>query len=185
MTGIGVHIADSLAPAVDRMSGAPNQHEPAVYSEPVPLGTPTISADAAAVIAAKAVPGAQVTYINLPQSLRDGYRVRLKFPEDRQTLGRSYAHVDQHSGKVLWSQSTRETAVGTRYLKFWNRELHSGTAFGPLFQLIAAVTGLAVPLLAITGPVIWWRKNRGRLLGKVRHTVTAESSRPTYASPIA
>ena len=153
VTGIGVYLADSLAPAIDRMSGAANQHEPAVYSQGAPSATPTIYADAAAAIAAKVVPGAQVTYINLPQSPRDGYRVRLKFREDRQTLGRSYAHVDQYSGKVLWSQSTRETAAGTRYFKFWNREVHNGTAFGVVFQLSAVVTGLAVPLLAITGPV--------------------------------
>lgn len=183
LTGIGIHVADDLAPAVDRMTGAPNQHEPDIVSQPASTGTPAISPDAAQAIADKAVPGARVVWIRLPQGARDGYRVRLKFPEDRQTLGRSYAHVDQYSGAVLWSQSTRETAAGTRYFKFWNREVHNGTAFGRWFQLAAAVTGLAVPLLAITGPIIWYRKNRGRLFADRRQTANAPVRESTYVSP--
>jgi uncharacterized iron-regulated membrane protein len=181
VTGIGIHVADDLAPAVDRMTGAPNQHEPKVFSRPSPPGTLAISPDAAAAIAAKAVPGGRVVWIKLPQGPADGYRVRLKFPEDRQTLGRSYAHVDQYSGAVLWSQSTRETAAGTRYFKFWNREVHNGTAFGRWFQAVAAITGLAVPLLAITGPIIWYRKNRSWLFADRRQRAAAQ--KPTYVSP--
>jgi len=183
LTGIGVHVADQLAPAVDRMLGAPNQHEPSVVSRPAPPGTPAISPDAAEAIAAKAIPGARVVWMKLPQNPHEGYRVRLKFPEDRQTLGRSYAHVDQFSGKVLSSQSTRETAAGTRYLKFWNREVHNGTAFGGWFQVVAAITGLAVPLLAITGPIIWYRKNRGRLFADPRKRTTVPARESTYVSP--
>jgi len=181
VTGIGIHVADDLAPAVDRITGAPNQHEPKVFSRPSPPGTLAISPDAAAAIAAKAVPGGRVVWIKLPQGPADGYRVRLKFPEDRQTLGRSYAHVDQYSGAVLWSQSTRETAAGTRYFKFWNREVHNGTAFGRWFQAVAAITGLAVPLLAITGPIIWYRKNRSWLFADRRQRAAAQ--KPTYVSP--
>ena len=177
LTGIGIHVADDLAPAVDRMTGAPLQHEPKVFSHPAPPGTTAISPDAAVTIAAKAVPGGQVVWIKLPQGAADGYRVRLKFAEDRQTLGRSYAHVDQYSGEVLWSQSTRETAAGTRYFKFWNREVHNGTAFGPWFQALAALTGLAVPLLAITGPIIWYRKNRSWLFAGRRRTAVVEKPR--------
>ena len=185
LTGIGIHVADVLAPAVDRMANAPSQREPSAISLPAPSGAAPLSPDAAAAIGAKTVPGANVTYIKLPQSAREGYRVRLKFPEDRQTLGRSYAHVDQYSGKVLWSQSTRETAVGTRYVKFWNREVHNGTAFGAPFQFLAALTGIAVPLLAITGPIIWFRKNRKRLFADRPQTVAEPASKPTYASPTA
>jgi len=183
VTGIGIHVADVLAPAVDRMAHAPSQREPSAISLPAPSGTAPISPDAAAAIGTKRVPGASVTYIKLPQSAREGYRVRLKFPEDRQTLGRSYAHVDQYTGNVLWSQSTRETALGTRYFKFWNREVHNGTAFGAPFQFLAALTGIAVPLLAITGPIIWFRKNRKRLFADQPQTATAP--KPTYASPTA
>lgn len=183
LTGIGIHVADELAPAVDHMIGAPIQHEPSVVSQPAPAGTPTISPDAAEAIAAKEMPGARVVWIKLPQGPHDGYRVRLKFPEDRQTLGRSYAHVDQFSGKVLWSQSTRETAAGTRYFKFWNREVHNGTAFGRWFQVVAAITGLAVPVLAITGPIIWYRKNRGRLFADRRQTANVPARESTYVTP--
>ena len=178
VTGIGIHVADELAPAVDHVIGAPKQHEPSVFSRTAPPGSTAISPDAAASISAIAVPGARVVWIKLPQGARDGYRVRLKFPEDRQTLGRSYAHVDQFTGEVLWSQSTRETAAGTRYFKFWNREVHNGTAFGGWFQMVAAVTGLAVPLLAITGPIIWYRKNRGRLFAGRREAAAA-----SYVTP--
>ena len=163
ITGIGVHIADWFAPAVDRMAHAPLQHEPPVVSKSAPVSQ-KVGIDEAERIGASAVPGARVTYIALPKDARGAYRVRLKFPEDRQTLGRSYAHVDQYSGVVVWTQSTRETAVGTRYFKFWNREVHNGTAWGAPYQFISAVTGLSVPLLAITGPLIWWRKNRKRLM---------------------
>ena len=185
LTGIGIHVADVLAPAVDRMAHAPSQREPSSISLPAPPGTAPLSPDVAVAIGARTIPGANVTYLTLPQSAREGYRVRLKFPEDRQTLGRSYAHVDQYTGKVLWSQSTRETALGTRYFKFWNREVHNGTAFGAPFQFLAALTGVAVPLLAITGPIIWFRKNRKRLFAERPRTAAEPASKPTYASPTA
>jgi len=161
-TGVILYDAEVLTPALDRLATQPDQREPAVYSRPTPASTKTIGPDEVAVIAAGALPGARVSQVVLPKGLRGGYRVRLKFPEDFQTPGRSHVHVDQYTGEVLWSQSTRHTAPGTLYVKFWNREVHNGTAFGAPFQFAAAFTGLAVPLLAITGPLIWFRKQRRR-----------------------
>ena len=161
VTGIGIYGADVFAPALDRLAHqASRQHEPTVFSQPAVVGTPALSPDRAAVIAATTIPGARVSQVVLPKGPQGGYRVRLKFPEDRQTPGRSSVHIDQYTGNVMWSQSTREAAIGTRYIRFWNREIHSGTAFGPAFQVAAAATGLAIPLLAITGPLIWWRRYR-------------------------
>src|SRR5260370_30608541 len=43
LTGIGIHVADVLAPAVDRLANQPNQHEPTVFTGPAPPGATPIS----------------------------------------------------------------------------------------------------------------------------------------------
>ena len=55
----------------------------------------------------------------------------------------------------------RSTApLGTRIVKLWNREIHTGDIFGWPTRIIACVASFTLPLLAITGPLIWLGRMR-------------------------
>ena len=132
---------------------------------PIPKGSVTPKAaaplgpDALLAAANKAVPGASVSTIqnigaNTP------VRITMKFPEDRTPAGRTNLYVDPSTGEILSQQTSRTAPLGTRIVKLWNREIHTGDIFGWPTRIIASVASFMLPLLAITGPLIW--------LGRVR-----------------
>lgn len=70
--------------------------------------------------------------------------------------------IDQYSGAVLEVRApdTRRTA-GETFLA-WQWPLHSGQAFGWPGRLAVFVSGLACPIIYVTGVLMWWRKRRAR-----------------------
>lgn len=122
-------------------------------------GSKLVMLDAVAERAWEAVPGARLTQINMPGN-RGIYRAWLKFPEDGTPLGRSFVLVNAYSGGVLYARSARSVHVPTRFFREWNRELHTGDVLGLPTRILACVMSLALPLLAVTGPLFWWRKRR-------------------------
>ena len=54
----------------------------------------------------------------------------------------------------------------------WNRELHTGDIFNLPTRILAAFFSLMLPILAITGPLIWWNRRRANNL---RQATSADS----------
>ena len=71
--------------------------------------------------------------------------------------------VDQYNGAILKVQdpSTRSTA-GQTFVD-WQWPLHSGKAFGWTGRILVFLTGLACPVLFITGLIRWLQKRRAKL----------------------
>jgi len=121
--------------------------------------------DALLAAAEKAVPGASVTSImgiggNAP------VRITMRFPEDATPAGRTNLYLDPFTAAVISQQTSRTAPLGTRIVKLWNREIHTGDIFGWPTRIIACVASFMLPLLALTGPLIWL----GRVLRKRRKT---------------
>jgi uncharacterized iron-regulated membrane protein len=55
----------------------------------------------------------------------------------------------------------------------WMHDLHTGSGMGAVWRLVQAAGGLALPLLAVTGSMQWWRKRsaRRRLAGARRDAI--------------
>ncbi len=72
--------------------------------------------------------------------------------------------VDQYSGAVLQvdDPATRRTA-GQTFID-WQWPLHSGKAFGWTGRILVFITGLACPLLFVTGVIRWLQKRRAKNL---------------------
>ena len=105
-------------------------------------------------IAMKAAPGARATAIfgiggNAP------VRVIMKYPEDRTPSGRTNILIDGWTGEILSAQTSRTAPIGTRVAKRWNRDIHTGDLFGLPTRILACLASLSLPLLAITGPLMW------------------------------
>jgi uncharacterized iron-regulated membrane protein len=92
----------------------------------------------------------------------DAIRVVLKFPEDRTPAGRTVVLLDPYSDEILSFNNTRTASFSHNFTRMWNREIHTGDIFGWPTKILACILSLSLPLMAITGPLIWWNRQRQR-----------------------
>jgi uncharacterized iron-regulated membrane protein len=90
----------------------------------------------------------------------------MHFPEDRTPGGRTIVQLHPTTGAVLAVQNSRDAPAAYRFVKLWNRQLHTGDTFGWPTRILACLISLALPLLALTGPLIWWGKLKRRDRGE-------------------
>lgn len=122
-------------------------------ADAVPLGP-----DALVGAAHTALPGAEIDGLAIePGRPVD---VRMNFPEDRTPIGRSRVWLDPHTGNALSVWSTRTAPAGFKLSRMWIREIHTGDIFGWPTRLLACVMSLVLPILTITGTLIWWSRSR-------------------------
>ena len=124
-------------------------------------GVVALNPDAILTAARAALPGAEVADFGMePGRPAD---VRMKFPEDRTPFGRSRVLLDPYTGEVLSALSTRTAPLAFKISRMWIREVHTGDIFGEPTRLLACVMSLILPIMTITGTLIWWNRSR-RLL---------------------
>ena len=58
----------------------------------------------------------------------------------------------------MWS--TRTAPLGFKINRMWVREIHSGDIFGWPTRILACIVSLILPMLTITGTLIWWHRSR-------------------------
>src|SRR5258706_2361086 len=133
-------------------------------STPLAGATP-ITPEQAVEIAKKELAGASPITVTLPNGPKGSYNITMHFPEDhtgRGTgLGRSWVSVDQYSGKVLVAQNSR-TAPGPTRTRMINRAIHTGDIFGVPSRLIAALSSLLVLVQAVSGVIMWLKREKAK-----------------------
>ncbi|MGR9053301.1 MAG: PepSY-associated TM helix domain-containing protein [Gammaproteobacteria bacterium] len=67
--------------------------------------------------------------------------------------------VDQYTGRILKVHEAGKGSVGDVLLD-WQWSIHSGHAFGWTGRILVFLTGLACPLLFVTGLIRWLQKKR-------------------------
>lgn len=128
----------------------------------VPVAHPTAIADAGIVAAAQAaVPGARLTSYYPPPAGSAVHYFRLRQQGEVHPYGRSTAFVDGRTGDLLASADATAQPPGERAAQ-WLYPLHSARTGGEVYKLVAAITAVAVALLAVTGPVTWCQLRRRR-----------------------
>ena len=157
-TAICIHWEGEVGKLAQQMSPAPRVR-PQSPQIPLPGSTP-LSPDRLIEIAHNTLPEARIMAIELPENAKQAATVALKFPEDRTPAGRSRMRIDAYNGKVLQVQSSRDMSAAVKYARMWNRELHTGDILNLPTRILAAFFSLMLPVLAITGPLIWWSRRR-------------------------
>lgn len=157
LTGIALTWDNAVSNLVNRIthsSDMPRRPRMPEHAEGLePLGPDAILAAARA-----ALPGAQIDSLSMhPGTPVD---LRMKFPEDRTPIGRSRVVLDPYTGKPLSVWSTRTAPLGFKITRMWIREIHTGDIFGWPTRLLACLVSLLLPILAITGLLIWWNRSR-------------------------
>jgi uncharacterized iron-regulated membrane protein len=160
LTAITIHWENEAAALANRLTHSEELPTFPRPESPLP-GAVRLNADQLLAIAEQAAPGARATYVQLDGS---PIRIPMKYPEDRTPAGRTNIFIDAYSGKVVFHSDSRTGPLGFRMVKLWNREIHTGDIFGLPTRILACFFSLTVPLIAATGPLIWWnrRKNVSR-----------------------
>ena len=160
VTGVIVHWDDATQKLIAAVTGTPSPRLPA--TAPASCDGLTLGLDRLLAAGAGALPGARPTAIMLPRQGQPLARVTLKFPEDHTPNGRSMALIDPCTGVAAFTINTRRAPLAYLIPREWNREIHTGDIFGWPTRVLAWLFSLALPAMAITGPVVWLGRRRQR-----------------------
>jgi uncharacterized iron-regulated membrane protein len=145
-TGAVVHWGEAAGPPPPRGTGACK-------------GLPPASPDRLLSAAVAAVPGARPTFLF---AAGNPARVIMKFPEDHTPAGRTNVYLEPCTAKPLAVQTSRDAPLRFKVAKLWNREVHTGDIFGWPTRILACLFSLSLPVMALTGPLLWWRSRARR-----------------------
>jgi uncharacterized iron-regulated membrane protein len=133
------------------------------------LGKQPIGLTKAITIVQSHYPEGRVDWLNPPADEAGIYLVSISnVPNLSLFWSERQVSVDQYNGTILRVQdpNTRSTA-GQTFVE-WQWPLHSGRAFGWAGRILVFLSGLACPILFITGVIRWLQKRRVK---KHRQTV--------------
>jgi uncharacterized iron-regulated membrane protein len=159
LTGIALHWEGPAGRLTDRFTGSPPPAK-MLPADPVQQGASPLDYDELISIAEKRAPGAHVTVMLLAAKLQAPVRVIMKYPEDHTPAGRTNIFLDAYSGKVRMFTDARSAPLGFKLIRLWNRQYHTGDIFGWPTQMLALIFSLALVIMAITGPMIWYKRRR-------------------------
>jgi uncharacterized iron-regulated membrane protein len=160
LTGAVIHWDGLVGGWIERLAPAP---------APVPAIPDTVAActgqaalplDRLLGPAAAAVPGAAPSWIQANVDPSKPVRIAFKYPEDHTPAGRTRVYLAGCSAQVLAVRNARTMPLSYRYAQMWNREIHTGDLLGWPTRILAALFSLSLPLMALTGPLIWWTRRR-------------------------
>jgi uncharacterized iron-regulated membrane protein len=157
LTAIIIHWENPATHLANRITSS---DDPPAFPElrPFAANAVTLSPDRLLAIAESTAPGARATWMLL---VGNPVRIAMKYPEDRTPAGRTNICVDAFTGEVVYHLNSRSGPLGYRIVKLWNREIHTGDIGGLPTRILVCVLSLMLPVMAVTGPLIWWNR-RGR-----------------------
>lgn len=126
---------------------------------PASAGGRILPVDSLLAIAERAQPGGSISYLYLPTTPAQPFRVRKRLRGEQHPNGKSFVSVQPTTGRVLVVEDGMTAARGARLYSVLY-PLHVGALGGAPTRLLASLTGLALPVLAATGLSQWWRRRR-------------------------
>ena len=157
LTGVVVHWERDAQRWAHQISQVPAPRAP--QPDPAAQGAVALQPTQLVAIAQAALPGARATVLDLADSATSPVLVIMKFPEDHTPAGRTRIFLDAYSGRVLAVSSSRVVPAAVAYVTRLNREIHTGISGWPT-RILAAIFSLALPLVAVSGPLLWWQRRQ-------------------------
>lgn len=159
MTGIGIHWNQ---PLLARLAAILGEQVPPPFPREAPgcdSAHATVPLAAMISTAMAVVPGARPTSARLEDGGAPA-RIIFKYPEDHTPAGRTNVFVSPCTGEVVEARSTRTAPVSYRAMSMWNRAIHTGDLWGWPTRILAALISLSLPVMALTGPMLWWTRRK-------------------------
>nr|WP_305891385.1 PepSY-associated TM helix domain-containing protein [Methylomonas sp. SURF-1] len=124
-----------------------------IRSRPAQAGEQALSLSRVEAIVQEHYPGGQLWMLDGPKSPEGVYKVMKKdVTELSRFIGYSDVAMDQYSGEILKVYDKSIGSSGDRFLD-WQWPLHSGHAFGWPGRILVLLSGLACPVLSVTGVI--------------------------------
>ena len=158
-SGIVIHWNEQALSLMTRLTGAPPTAAPPRSASEC-QGKSILDAEALIVAARAAAPGARATVLPVSPDVTRPVRVIFKYPEERTPAGRTLVYLAACNARPLQVVLSRTQSAAYRWTRMWNREIHTGEVWGWPTRILAALASLALPLMALTGPIIWWGRRR-------------------------
>jgi uncharacterized iron-regulated membrane protein len=146
----------------------------------VPPGMPGMPLDQVIALAQPVASGRRFAVAYLPLKPEQPWRLAFAKAGEGTDLPPVTVLVDPYRGDLLEVQDPARYTAGEGLL-VWLRPLHYGLAAGPLYQALICLTGLSLPLFAVTGITMWWLK--GRAKQRSRQPGPSRDSTKTPSSP--
>lgn len=144
-----------------------------IDSAPSAAGQAAISLSQVEAIVQKNYPGGRLWMLNAPKDRTDVFRVMKRDIEElSRFVGYREIAVDQYSGEIL---KVYDSGTGSNADVFydWQWPLHSGHAFGWPGRILVLSSGLACPVLFVTGVIRWRQKRRAKRTSRAMGSVTS------------
>lgn len=152
-----------LAQAVDTVAGVAPVKPPKVPKlrpgqDPAPLPLDRLVA-----IGRAAFPHDPIGFIQVPATLDQPLRLRMRVAGDPHPNGLSSVWVHPVTGEVLAVTRWDDLDPGARVVS-WMYPLHTGELGGPVLEAVMCAGGVTFGMLGISGIWLWWRRRRARPL---------------------
>jgi len=140
-----------------------------IHSRPPQAGRLAINVSAVEAIVQERYPAGRLWMLNAPKDRQDVYKVMKKDVTEisRFTGYRDFA-IDQYSGEILKVYDRGTGSAGDVFLD-WQWPLHSGHVFGWTGRILVFLSGLACPILYVTGVIRWLQKRKAKKLSASRN----------------
>jgi uncharacterized iron-regulated membrane protein len=143
------HVHGGAAPAAN----LPWALEKTAPPESMPAPRPSITLDQA--LAAFAAIGLEKPYdIALPQGPNGAFTATSRPPRVEETRT---VYLDQYSGKVLGDVGFSHYGPAAKAIE-WGIAVHQGHEYGPVNRYFMLAGCIAIVLLTISAPVMWWKR---------------------------
>lgn len=161
-SGIYMVLPHNVVPVLELFS--PISYRYWFQSKPPYPDAPAIGMDQAVAIAQKRYPQGRPHWIYGAPNATQTYTVCQDGVEaPGSLLQRRCTVIDRYSGAILdLDDPSLATASAGDIFTHWQWPLHSGQAFGMTGRILVFLTGLACPLLFVTGVIRWLQKRRGK-----------------------
>jgi len=121
---------------------------------------PGVDIERALALGSATAPGLRVRAVFLPAGATDPVRIMLVPPQTDGIAAMVTVSVDVAGSRVLAVQDPRTMPSAELALR-WVHDLHFGQGLGPVWRGLTIVTGLVLPIFAVTGTAMWlYRRQR-------------------------
>ncbi|MBR2814045.1 MAG: PepSY domain-containing protein [Reyranella sp.] len=165
-TGVYLAFPQQISAAVNSVWPGRDMRAAMLQARVEPMrGVAPMSVDEAVELAKSRVPDAR--FLNAFLSIRpdQAMRVGLIRPGHEEGAPIITVIIDPYRKAVVDVFDPRTMTTGESIIA-WQRALHYGIGLGGLYKALVFVSGVIIPLFAVTGFLMWWIKRRNRRAGE-------------------
>lgn len=159
LTGASLVFHEAFERAAHFVAGTTPPEAAVPRPAPAPAAAAALPADSLLAVAERVMPGGTISYLYFPAAPGQSFRVRKRLDGEEHPNGKTFVHVDPVDGRVLAVENGLAAPRGSRLYSLLY-PLHIGVLGGTATRVLAVLVGLTLPLLAVTGTLVWLRRGR-------------------------